>query len=87
MFQLVQIIPQLTAAAGVAQLAQGFGFNLPNPLPGHIELLAHLFQCPASPVLKTESEAEHLPFAGGEAGQNLIDLLLEQLLGGGVNGG
>ena len=26
------------------QLTQGFGFDLPHPLPGHIELLTQLFQ-------------------------------------------
>ena len=37
------------------QLTQGFGFDLPHPLPGHVELPAQLFQRPGTPVLQPEA--------------------------------
>jgi hypothetical protein len=34
---------QFAAAAGVAELAQGFGFDLADALAGYLEALAYLF--------------------------------------------
>ena len=40
----VQKVLQLLRPAGVAELAQGLGFDLADALAGDVELLAHLFQ-------------------------------------------
>ena len=41
---LAQIIAQVAAAGGMAQFAQGLGFDLADALAGDLEILADLFQ-------------------------------------------
>ena len=64
---LIQIIPQALGAAGMPQLTQGFGFDLPHPLPGHVELPAQLFQRTGTPVLQPEAQGDHPLFPGRQA--------------------
>jgi hypothetical protein len=59
---------------------------LANSFSGYTEFLANFLQCPTSPVLKAKSESEYPLLARGKAGQHVINLLLEQLFGGGING-
>ena len=40
----VQKIPQFSAAAGMPQFSQSFGFNLSNTFPGNIKGLSNFFQ-------------------------------------------
>jgi hypothetical protein len=60
---------------------------LANSFSGYTEFLANFLQCPTSSILKTKSELEYPPLAGSKAGQHIINLLLEQLFGGSINGG
>ena len=41
---LIQEILQLLTPAGMAELAQGFGFDLADPLAGDIKYFAHFLQ-------------------------------------------
>ena len=52
----VQKVLQLLGPAGVAELAEGFGFDLADALAGDVELLAHLFQGAGAAVLDAEAE-------------------------------
>ena len=53
---LFQIVPQPSGPAGVAQLTQRFGFDLPHPLPGDVELLPQLLQSAGPAVLQPEPQ-------------------------------
>jgi hypothetical protein len=46
---------QLAAAAGMAQLAQRLGFDLPDALARDLEALAHFFQRVLGAVFKAET--------------------------------
>ena len=39
-----KIVAQVTAARGMAQFAQGFGFDLADALAGDIKILTNLFE-------------------------------------------
>ena len=67
----VQKVLQLFGAAGVAELAQGLGFDLADALTGDVEFLAHLFQGAGAAVLDAEAQLEHLFLPGGQGGQDL----------------
>src|SRR6516164_10176357 len=50
--RLVEVLAQQQGAAGVTELGQGLGLDLPDPLPGDAEFLADLLQGPRVPVGK-----------------------------------
>jgi len=62
---LTQEITQFAAAAGVAQLPERLGFDLPHTLSCDTEGTPDLFQRVAFPILKPETHFQHLalPFA------------------------
>ena len=68
------------------QLTQGFGFDLPHPLPGHVELPAQLFQRTGTPVLQPEAQGDHPLFPGRQALEHIHQLPAEQLPPGLVGG-
>gem|GEM_PF-6825741 len=68
----------------MAELAEGFGFDLADALAGDVELLAHLFQGAGAAVLDAEAQLEHLLLPGGEGREDLYQLLLQQGEGGGL---
>jgi len=47
----------------MAQLAQRFGFNLPDTLAGYLEALAHFFQRVLGAILQAEAHLDHTLFA------------------------
>src|SRR5215218_3320399 len=79
---LLQIVLELPAAARVAELAQRLCLDLPDPLAGDVELLAHLLERPGAPVLEAEPELEDAPLATGERVEHRLHLLLQQLVRG-----
>ena len=58
----IQEVAQLFAAAGVAQLAQGFCFDLADTFTGNVELLAHLFQRAGAAIFQAKAQAQDLFF-------------------------
>ena len=68
----------------MAQLAQRLRLDLADPLAGHVELLADLLERAGTPVLEAEPELQHAPLAAGERVEDRLDLLLEQLMRGGL---
>src|SRR5207237_10466198 len=79
---LVQIVLQLAAAAWVTQLAQGLGLDLANTFTGDVKLFANLFQGAAAAIIKAETQLEHFTLAIGQALENILHLLFEQLVTG-----
>ena len=71
----------------MAQFAQRLGLDLPDPLPGHIEILPHLFEGMIGLLVDAETHLQDLLLAGGQGGQNFPGLLreieLDHRLGGG----
>ena len=53
----VQEAAQVFAAARVAKLAQGLGFDLTDTLTGHVELLAHFLKGVVGVHVDTEAHA------------------------------
>src|SRR5687768_8181417 len=81
---LVEEVLEPLGVFGMAELAQGLGFDLANALTGHPELATDLLECPAAAVLKSKSHREDGAFPLREREQHIIDLLLEHLAGGGI---
>src|SRR5690349_3702920 len=75
---LVQVVPQLAAAGGMAELAQRFGLDLPDALARDVELLAHLFERAVATVDEPEAQLEHVALALGEAVEHAVHLLAQQ---------
>ena len=82
---LVQIIPQQLRAAGVAQLAQRLCFDLPHPFPGHVELLAQLFQRAGTAILQTKAQGDDPLLPGRQAFKDVQQLPPQQLTPGFVH--
>ena len=59
----VEEAAQLFAAAGVAQFAQGLGFDLADAFAGDVELLADFFQRVIRVHVDAEAHAQHALFA------------------------
>ena len=55
---------QLRAAAGLLELANGFGFDLADALAGHFEDVAHFFQRVAVAVPQAVAELDDLAALG-----------------------
>src|SRR5262249_18985053 len=68
---------QTVAAAGVAQLAQRLGLNLPDAFAGDREMLANFFERMLAAVLQTEAHLDDLFFARAQGLQNLGGLLAQ----------
>src|SRR4051812_9259804 len=77
---LLEVILELPRPGRVAQLAQRLRLDLPDPLAGHVELLADLLRGPGPPVLESEPELEHASLAAGQRVEHRLDLLLEELV-------
>ena len=60
---LVEVVPQELCRLGSAQLRQRLGLDLPDPLAGHPEGFAHLFERPDLAVLQAEAESHHVLLA------------------------
>src|SRR5436309_2265240 len=83
-FLLFQVVLELAAPRGMAQLAQRFRLDLPDALSRDVELAADLFERARAAVFETEAQLKHAPFATGEAFEHALDLLLEELVARGV---
>src|SRR5258708_40020461 len=71
----------------MAQFAERLGFNLPNALPRHVELLPHLLEGPVDSISNPESHSHHFLLARGKGGEQFLDILsqvhLDRHIGGG----
>ena len=61
------------------QLAQGLGFDLPHPLPRHVELFAQFFQCAGPAILQPEPQCDHPLFPGRQALEHVHQFPAQQL--------
>src|SRR2546427_3730421 len=84
---LLQVILELARAGRVAQLAEGLGLDLADPLPGDVELLADLLERSGPAILQAEPELQDAPLPAGQGVQHGLHLLLEQLVRGRLGGG
>ena len=74
---LVEVLAQQQGAAGVAELGQGLGLDLPDPLPGDAELLADLFQGPRVPVGQPEPQLDDPLLAVRQLAKHALQLVLQ----------
>jgi hypothetical protein len=79
-FWLLQVVLQFLAAAGVAELAQSFGLYLADAFAGDVELPADLFEGAAAAVFEAEAEDQNLLLTRSQGGDDLLNLLLEELV-------
>ena len=68
----------------MAELPDGFVFDLADTLSGHAEDLAHLFQGVGTAVVHTEAHPQHVGFPLGKRPQNFLQGLGKQRVGGGI---
>src|SRR2546423_3747104 len=74
---LLQVVPQLFRAGGVAELAQRLRLDLADPFAGHPEPLPHLFQRPLVPVDQPEPQLQHAPLARRQSVEHVLDLRVQ----------
>ncbi len=55
----------------MAELAEGFGLDLPDALAGDLEALADFFQSVLGAVFQSEAHLDHALFARGESAEDL----------------
>src|SRR3989337_4601139 len=82
----LQEAPELLGARRVAELAEGLGLDLPDPLAGHGEVLADLLERVLAAIRQPEAEPQHLLLARGQRGQHLVRLLPEREADDGLHG-
>src|SRR5215470_3269902 len=70
--------PQFLGPRGMSELPQRLGFDLPDALPGHREVLADLFQRVLAAVAEAEAQAQHLLLARRERVEHLVGLLAQR---------
>src|SRR5215471_294339 len=68
----------------MAQLAQSFGLDLADALAGDVELFAHLFQRAAAAIIQSKAQLQHFALALSQAIQDILHLLFEELMAGGI---
>jgi len=78
---------EFAASGGVAEFAEGFGFDLADALAGYLEALAYFFQGVFGAVFEAEAHLDDAFFAGGEGAQDLGGVLLEVDADDGFRGG
>src|SRR5260370_42643308 len=85
LFSIIQEAPQLPAPRRMLQLPQRLGFDLPNTLSGHRELLADFFQGVVGVHADTEAHAQHAFLAWRQRRQNPSSCLAQVGLDRGVD--
>src|SRR5688500_247035 len=85
--RLLQVVLELAAAARVPQLAERLCLDLANPLACDVEVTADLFEGPGTSVLEAEAQLKHPPLTRREGIQHALDLLLQELVAGGIGRG
>ena len=83
---VVKKCPELERARGMAQFAQGLGFDLANALAGDGERPANLLQRALRAVLQTKAHLDHLLFTRAEGVQHVRGLFLQVHVDGGLGG-
>src|SRR5262249_19756979 len=76
---------ELPAPDGMLEVPHGLGLDLADPLAGHLEDPADLFERIGVAVAEAVAELDDLALAVGEGLEDRVDLLLEHLLGRGVD--
>src|SRR3984893_11433314 len=71
---------ELAGARGLAQLAQGLGFDLANALAGNGERAANLLQRMLRAILQTKAHPHDLLLARGQGAQHVRGLFLRSTL-------
>jgi hypothetical protein len=64
----------------VLQFAQGFGFDLPDPLPGDFKLLPDFLQRMLIAIAQPEAHLQDTSFPVGEGFQGCVNMFSEALM-------
>ncbi len=82
----VQVVFQFGAPGQVAQFQQRSSFDLAHALAGNVECLAHFEQGTRTPVFQSIAQLQHLAFTLGQAVEQVLHLVFEELSRGQVSG-
>src|SRR5690606_25713865 len=77
---------ELHGPVRVAELRQGLGLQLTHPLPGDVEVGAHLLQGAHAPIRQAEPHDQDLPLPRAQALQRLGELVLQRSEAGRLRG-
>src|SRR2546423_704207 len=66
------------------RLTERLLLDLSDALASYVELAPHLFEGAGAPVLETEPQLQHASLAAGQSFEDRLDLLLEELVRGGI---
>lgn len=69
------VFAQIARARRMAQLAEGFGFDLTDAFACHVEYLADFLQRLAISPVKAEPQFDNRPFTFGKRGQRFLNVL------------
>src|SRR5687768_10790246 len=75
---LLEVVAELLAAAGVAQLRERLALDLADPLAGDAELAADLLEGPGVAVGEAEPELDDLLLPLAQRVQDRLELLLQE---------
>src|SRR5471032_335919 len=75
----------MLASRRVAQLAQRLGFDLTDPLTGHVKLLTDFLKGVVGIHVDAETHAQYLGFTGSEAGQYVASRFFQALNSGDID--
>src|SRR5262245_43711705 len=79
-WRLIEEAHQLLAAAGLLELADGFGFDLADAFPRDLEDVADFFQRVAVAVAQAVPQLDDLPLAVAQGLEHLVDTVPQHLL-------
>src|SRR6185312_15000993 len=76
-YWLVQVLAKQQRPRRVAELGQGLRLDLPDPLAGHTELPADLFQRPRMPVGQPEAQLDDPLLPLRQLAEHPVELVLQ----------
>ena len=71
---LIQVVPQLPAAAWMAQFSEGLCLDLADTLSCDVKLFSYFLECAGAPVVHAEAQAENLLFSLCQCIQHFVKL-------------
>src|SRR5215471_7042541 len=76
-YSVFQKTPQMVAAAGMLEFAEGLGFDLPDTLTRYPKNLADLLECMGCLIPQTKAHTQNTFFLWAQGIEHLVNLLAQ----------